>query len=125
MKLLKNTQFQAVLARRLRAKNSLLVLNLLENDCGHPRLGISITKKCKSAVTRNRFKRLIREVFRQNQNEIPQNYDYLIMITPYAMDKLVAKKVTPEHPNNACFKQFEASFKILLKKIDEKAEKSK
>ena len=98
---------------------------MLENDCGYPRLGISITKKCKSTVTRNRFKRLIREVFRQNQNEIPQNYDYLLMIAPDALGKLFAKKVTPEHTDKVCFREFEASFKILLKKIEEKAEKSK
>ena len=42
------------------------------------RLGITIPKKMGSAVTRNRWKRLIRESFRTQQNMIPPGYDYIV-----------------------------------------------
>lgn len=42
-----------------------------ENDCAHPRLGISISKRnVRNAVDRNRIKRLARETFRLRQLEL-------------------------------------------------------
>ena len=70
------------MARGLRAGNGLLTLYMAENDCGYPRLGVSVGKSHGSAVVRNRLKRLLREVFRQNQDRIPTGFDYLLMISP-------------------------------------------
>ena len=42
------------------------------------RLGITIPKKMGCAVTRNHWKRLIRESFRTQQDKIPTGYDYVI-----------------------------------------------
>ena len=66
-----------------------------KNDCGHPRLGVSIGKDCGDAVVRNRLKRLLREAFRQNQNRIPADLDYVVMISPRwikKQDKQAIKK---------------------------------
>lgn len=41
-----------------------LVLFALQNGLPRPRLGITITRKSGSAVTRNRLRRLLREIFR-------------------------------------------------------------
>lgn len=57
------------------------MLYMAENDCGYPRLGVSITKSYGRAVARNRLKRLLREVFRQNQDKIPGGFDYLFMVS--------------------------------------------
>ena len=44
----------------------------LPNTHGAPRLGISIAKKqTRLAVQRNRFKRLVREAFRQHRSQLP------------------------------------------------------
>ena len=80
-RLLTNEQFKKVLAERNRSIDELLILYVAKNQCRMPRLGISIGKKTGNAVVRNRIKRLIREVFRQNQHLLQQDVDYLCMIS--------------------------------------------
>jgi len=81
-RLISDKQFKAVLARNIRVSNGLLSLYMAENDCGYPRLGVSVSKSCGGAVVRNRLKRLLREAFRQSQDRLPAGFDYLLMISP-------------------------------------------
>lgn len=103
-RLVKNEQFRAVLARGLCSKDGLLTIYMAENDCGRPRLGVSVSRYCGGAVVRNRLKRLLRETFRQNQNQIPEGFDYLIMVSSgfakpnkSAAAKELLKRLTFEH----------------------------
>lgn len=45
----------------------------------HPRLGITITRKVGNAVFRNRFKRVLREVFRLHPEHFPAGTDLVII----------------------------------------------
>lgn len=111
------------MANGFKARNKLLILYMARNICDRPRLGISIGKKCGGAVIRNRLKRRLREVFRQNQDKIPEGFDYLLMMASATKknpktdsgkktDLCDFKKIT--------FKELECSFADLIEQIKEK-----
>ena len=113
-RLVSNRQFQAVLARNLRVSNGLLTLYMAENDCGYPRLGVSVGKSCGNAVVRNRLKRLAREAFRQNQDRIPEGFDYLLMISPQRPEKSDNSTEAKKAARQLTFAQVKASFEALI-----------
>jgi len=67
------------------------------NNLSHPRLGLAVPKKqIKTAVGRNRFKRLSRESFRNHQHQLP-NKDFVV----------IAKKSAQDLSNDEMFNLFE------------------
>ena len=113
------------MARNLRVSNGLLTLYMAENECGYPRLGVSIGKPFGSAVVRNRLKRLLREVFRQSHDHIPAGFDYLLMISPQQLKKSDNSTGRKKAARQLTFEQVKTSFETLVKTLVRKAEKNK
>ncbi|MFA5240410.1 MAG: ribonuclease P protein component [Phycisphaerae bacterium] len=119
-RLVGNKQFQAVMARNVRVSDGTLVLYLAENDCGYPRMGVSVGKNCGGAVQRNWLKRLLREAFRQSQGDISPGFDYLLMISHQLSKKLNKSANTKEAAGQLSFEQVKASFLALAAAAVEK-----
>src|ERR1019366_6471117 len=75
--------FSAVYDARVKTTRGPLVAYSLPNDLGHPRLGISISRKVGTAPVRNRIKRLLREAFRLHPYDLPRGYDLVIVVRPH------------------------------------------
>ena len=72
--------FQRVYRRRCAASDDVLIVHSCENDLGHSRLGLSVSRKVGNAVIRNRWKRLLREAFRLRRIQLPPGVD--LVVTP-------------------------------------------
>ncbi len=62
---------------RYYTKNFTVILKQNRRDV--TRLGITASKRVGNSVKRNRIKRLIREFFRLNKQQIPEGYDIMII----------------------------------------------
>lgn len=114
-RLLSNDQFRRVLAHRVSARDGLLALYIAPNDCGHPRLGVSVGKSCGNSPVRNRLKRLIREVFRLSQADIPPGFDYLLMVSPNWPKKICDMSRDTMGRAEPTYEVFSASFNALAR----------
>lgn len=63
-----------------RARGSILMVVAHENDRDHARLGLSVGKRVwKSAVRRNRVRRIFREAFRLEAERLPAGHDLVLI----------------------------------------------
>lgn len=74
-----NREFQIVYSKGRNFWNRNLILYKKKNELEETRLGITITKKFGNAVTRNRVRRRISEIYRLNLYRIKEGYDLVII----------------------------------------------
>ena len=74
-----SAQFQKVFAARCSAADGAIILFATSNELSHCRLGLSVSRKVGNAVTRNRWKRIIREAFRHIHAELPGGFDLVVV----------------------------------------------
>lgn len=77
-RLLSKGQFKYISLSSNRVARKYIVIQWLNNNLGVSRLGIAASKKFGKSYQRNRFKRMVREVFRLLQYSLPQGVDFLI-----------------------------------------------
>jgi len=84
-RLVKKTDFQRIYRQGRKVTSPLLMMKFLSNQEEFSRFGIVVSSKvAKQAVIRNKIKRRIGEVIRNNQAKIPPGYDFVVISSPRA-----------------------------------------
>ncbi len=92
--MIRGGDFQRAYRLGSRARGEILTVVAVPNDLPFARLGLSVGKKIwKSAVKRNRVRRVFREAFRTGQHELPVGFDLvLIPAAPRLQPRLAATR---------------------------------
>ncbi|MHB8453315.1 MAG: ribonuclease P protein component [Acidiferrobacterales bacterium] len=76
--------FGRVLRSGRRHADPLFTVYVVPNECGHPRIGITVARKVSTrSVVRNVIKRQVRESFRTHRSQIPA-VDLVVVARPPA-----------------------------------------
>ena len=113
-RLTSNDQFRFVLSFKCWFQNDLGRMYVRPNSCDHPRIGISVSKSCGNAVFRNRVKRSVRELCRQNQHEIRREFDYLLIFS-HKMSKKGGKGLAQKLGEFTADRKKELFFELVTK----------
>ncbi len=100
-RVVKGREFTVAMRRGGCAADGVLVMFAIRREAAHvdlpARLGVTIPKKTGNAVVRNRWKRLIRESFRTQQDQLPAGYDFVVRPKKDAVaDWTAIKKSVPK-----------------------------
>ena len=71
--------FNLVIHEGVCLKNKYFIIYIRKSENENPRFGIAVGKKIGTAVERNKTKRRIRNILRDNINSIPEYNDYIIV----------------------------------------------
>ena len=80
----KNREFQSIYRQGTSHANRLLVMYVSENGQGVNRIGISVSKKVGNSVVRHHITRLMREIFRLNDDKIVTGLNIVVVARPAA-----------------------------------------
>ena len=79
LRLLNRSDFQRVFNKRKSVASKSMVVYAARNSLPHSRIGLVVSRKVGNAVVRNRWKRHLREAFRQQQHTLPQGWDFVVL----------------------------------------------
>jgi ribonuclease P protein component len=80
-RLRRSSEIQRVRSNRRSWAHPLLILYVAPNELGHPRLGVSVSRRIGKAVVRNRVRRRIREAIRLQTANLA-GFDLLFIARP-------------------------------------------
>jgi ribonuclease P protein component len=91
MRLARKRDFERAYAEGARARGAILAVVVRANGLGFPRFGLSIGRAIwKSAVRRNRVRRVFREAFRLSRAELP-DVDIVLMAARPGLEPVLAE----------------------------------
>jgi ribonuclease P protein component len=99
----KNRDYRRVYSHGKTVADRLIVLYYLQNNTEQSRFGFTVSKKVGNAVTRNRIRRLFKEICRLNYGIFPAGFDFVL---------LARREIT-----GSGYHELEASLLKLLKKV--------
>lgn len=111
----KNSEYQKVYKNGKSYANKYLIMYVLDNQLSCTRLGISVSKKVGNSVVRHRITRLVREVYRNNREQISSSSLDIVVVA-----RVSAKGRSYEEIRSA-FKHLCYMHKIVDKKNKEVA----
>ncbi len=76
----KKEEFNDIIRNSKYIKNDYFVIYIKKNNYNYNRFGIAISTKIGKAVFRNKIKRRIRNIIKENNLLFKKSYDYIIMI---------------------------------------------
>src|SRR5919199_6696990 len=103
MRLTDSPEFERVYRQGTVYRGKLFSAHAFPNEHGNPRLGLSVSRRVGTAVTRNAVRRRLREVFRACTTDIPGDLDLVVSARPAAA--------------NATFGEFQAEFGKALSRF--------
>jgi ribonuclease P protein component len=78
-RIVRPTDFALVYQHRRSASDEWLLVFGRKNELPYSRIGLSVGRSVGNAVTRNRWKRLLREAFRLQRSELPEGIDLVVV----------------------------------------------
>ena len=104
----KNKDFKNIIDKQKCFKNSCLLIHYGSNNLNHYRFGISISKKLGNAVTRNYYKRILRNIVDNHKKLYSKGKDYIIILRKACIEMN--------------YSEIEQSFLQLISKIEKESE---
>ena len=104
----KNEDFKRIIDLNNCYKNNFLLIHYGSNNLEHYRFGISVSKKIGKSVTRNYYKRIIRNIVDNHKKLYSKGKDYIIILRKACIEMN--------------YSEIEQSFLQLIYKIEKESE---
>lgn len=92
-KIKKNEEFQKIYNKGQKNFGHYFLLYTIKNEFQKNRFGVVVSKKTGNAVCRVRLKRLFREIYRSEENNLKETYDYIFIAKRTAGEKFKELKL--------------------------------